>query len=609
MNHNTLKSSIRILGPMIGEDLGIKVVFESGAYTTPDKKIAIPNPPMTEDGETVAFGHLFHEGNHQLFTDFDAIRQASTPIEKGILNALEDAWVDGKGAVKYPGSKIRRQKLVKYLLDNGSAISVREDQHPAEMLKAYILLRLYTDLRGYEACRESADQGEALIRKNFPSGAVTRLHGLMYQVDASEDSFGNLNLTRKIITMLKEEEEKAQQQSQPQPQDQSQDGDSDSGDSSDDSQQQQSGSDGDSQPDSGDSNSSGDSQEGGEGTSTNGQGNGSSDQNANSDSDGQSAPSDSNAQNTQSNTDGANANGSGGTQSDSGDQSAISKALSAGANDIGQDLGEITHQLLEGMGRDAGESMPMEIPLSRNDSKQQMPQLLAQARVQTMALRRNLVSMLQAQAQVRNTVSETGRRLSSRHIHRIAADNGSGTVKVFRTRVDSPAVNTAVFILADMSTSMKGGRAEVARSSCMAVSAALEQVQGVKVAVASFNDDATLICDFNEKPSQVTGRFGEMFTAGCTAMDGALLHAARALLAQREPRKICLILSDGEPNSNASVETLVPLMEQSGIECMAIGIMHPAVAGLFKQHTIINRVEELPGAMFNMLKGVMLKAA
>lgn len=62
-----------------------------------------------------------------------------------------------------------------------------------------------------------------------------------------------------------------------------------------------------------------------------------------------------------------------------------------------------------------------------------------------------------------------------------------------------------------------------------------------------------------------------------------------------------IVITDGEPDNAQGVRTLVRKLTQSNVECIGVGIGHEAVKNLFPQWVVINSVDELAAALFNVV--------
>jgi nitric oxide reductase activation protein len=180
---------------------------------------------------------------------------------------------------------------------------------------------------------------------------------------------------------------------------------------------------------------------------------------------------------------------------------------------------------------------------------------------------------------------------------------------VFLARRPQPAVNTAVMLLMDASSSMgpNGGtatsRITLARQALLATALALESVPGVAVACAAFPAFSASVAPLTlfDQTVRATGGNYAVKPQGSTPLAEALWWVAQQLAFRPEPRKLVVVMTDGAPNDvNATVD-IVRRMISAGMEFVPVGIQTMANAGLFERHAVIDRLEELAPALFRLL--------
>jgi Mg-chelatase subunit ChlD len=148
---------------------------------------------------------------------------------------------------------------------------------------------------------------------------------------------------------------------------------------------------------------------------------------------------------------------------------------------------------------------------------------------------------------------------------------------------------------------------EVARAACYATSLALQPVPGVAVAAAAFpgegDQDVIVMGRFAQRIDRHAGRFAALEAGGGTPMAEAMLWGAGELLAQRNPRRILLVATDGAYDE-ALGRLMVARLEQARIEVLGIGI-DCDVSQLFARSREISAIADLPQAMFGLLLEAM----
>ena len=87
----------------------------------------------------------------------------------------------------------------------------------------------------------------------------------------------------------------------------------------------------------------------------------------------------------------------------------------------------------------------------------------------------------------------------------------------------------------------------------------------------------------------------------CNEDHSAVRWAAERLLDRKEPRKILMVLSDGQPAAEGMQEVLaynlkeeVKRLDKMGVECVGMGIKSTAVRHYYKDNVVINNISELP---------------
>jgi nitric oxide reductase activation protein len=223
--------------------------------------------------------------------------------------------------------------------------------------------------------------------------------------------------------------------------------------------------------------------------------------------------------------------------------------------------------------------------------------LFVDARSHSFPLRRSLLSLLESRARTNRWCVEQGRRVKTSRLSRLC----TGDARIFERRFTKKAINTAITLLLDSSSSMNANdRMGLAKEACVALSLAIDAMQGVALEVMTFPYGSAslgrhgfgLAKDFNETTAAIKKRFSRISSNGGTPMAPAIVTAGSRLLRRPEPRKVMLVLTDGEPDSleltHAAIETM------KGIEMIGIGIESSEVARVFERFVVIQDVRDLP---------------
>ena len=168
-----------------------------------------------------------------------------------------------------------------------------------------------------------------------------------------------------------------------------------------------------------------------------------------------------------------------------------------------------------------------------------------------------LRDLLQARVDESSTAHRRGRRLINSKVPRVRA----GSLDVFRRNEETDELSTAVHILCDMSGSMFGVTAEgmnaiSAAAACYAVGTILDKFQ-IPFAWTNFGSSAQSVKSF--KARWRTRRNASCIQGlGGTVLDAPLLRLMPELCARDEQRKLCLVMTDGDPSD---VETCVSVLD------------------------------------------------
>lgn len=229
--------------------------------------------------------------------------------------------------------------------------------------------------------------------------------------------------------------------------------------------------------------------------------------------------------------------------------------------------------------------------------------LLHEVHAETTALRTRLRSVVEASRRNRRTYGRQGQRFDGRR----AVKALLGDPRVYQRKVKGAAVDTAAEWILDRSTSMRS-RMRSASKTTLAGAAAMEEIHGMNVGAAVFpgcQADVDVLTAFQERVTQTASRYGGVEADGGTPLLPALYWAADQLLQQPQPRKLLIVVTDGEPIEPASCKEVIRRCWLGGIEVIGIGIQVPTIAELFPVSTCIEDVPELPAAMFGLLQSTL----
>ena len=551
MNH-PLKNALPIVAAAYGEKFGVKVLIQGQDAFTDGERIVIPTAnPDDPHYQQIAWGYLAHEAAHIRHTNFDMVQKASSkPIRKALLNIIEDVRIENELAKDYPGTRRSISQVIEYMVDT-QQMSVPEQLEPASNLQAWLLFRLRCHFLGQKALTPLYQAVDERVRQLFPAAAMSRLSAMLTAVPSLASTGEVLKLVDAIVAMLKEE-------SRP-PQDES---DADSGNDI-------------GQDASNDSNNSSDSQI---------------------------PETDSSATADVAET----------GDSDNSDQADnLRQALEASAAQFEPDTFAQVAEVLS----EQAEGHQGVTPLSLPQAEQAMlgdEAILTLSASESAQIRARLRGMVQSSQDNRNHAKRQGLRVAT---HRLAASQ-AGESRLFIQRQPRIAPNAAVHLLVDISGSMgkpigEGNRKyfHVANEAALALAMALEDIPGVVPAVSYFpgiHQEVSIALLPKQSVRHRAACFDQK-PRGCTPMAQAMWFAANSLLAQKQKRKLMIVLTDGDPDDWAATHDIVDRCRRSGFELLGIGIQTRSVEKFFPQSIVINDVKDLKRELFEVTQQLLIQ--
>ena len=551
MNH-PLKNALPIVAAAYGEKFGVKVLIQGQDAFTDGERIVIPTAnPDDPHYQQIAWGYLAHEAAHIRHTNFDMVQKASSkPIRKALLNIIEDVRIENELAKDYPGTRRSISQVIEYMVDT-QQMCVPEQLEPASNLQAWLLFRLRCHFLGQKAMTPLYQAVDERVRQLFPAAAMSRLSAMLTAVPSLASTGEVLKLVDAIVAMLEEE-------SRP-PQDES---DADSGNDI-------------GQDASNDSNNSSDSQ-------------------------------------TPEAASSAMGDAAETGDSDNSDQADnLRQALEASAAQFEPDTFAQVAEVLS----EQAEGHQGVTPLSLPQAEQAMlgdEAILTLSASESAQIRARLRGMVQSSQDNRNHAKRHGLRVAT---HRLAASQ-AGESRLFIQRQPRIAPNAAVHLLVDISGSMgkpigEGNRKyfHVANEAALALAMALEGIPGVVPAVSYFpgiHQEVSIALLPKQSVRHRAACFDQK-PRGCTPMAQAMWFAANSLLAQKQKRKLMIVLTDGDPDDWAATHDIVDRCRRSGFELLGIGIQTRSVEKFFPQSIVINDVKDLKRELFEVTQQLLIQ--
>ncbi|MER1759927.1 VWA domain-containing protein [Proteus mirabilis] len=549
MNH-ALKNALPIVAAAYGEKFGVKVLIQGQDAFTDGERIVIPTAnPDDPHYQQIAWGYLAHEAAHIRHTNFEMVQKASSkPIRKALLNIIEDVRIENELAKDYPGTRRSISQVIEYMVDT-QQMCVPEQLEPASNLQAWLLFRLRCHFLGQKALTPLYQAVDERVRQLFPGAAMSRLSAMLTAVPSLGSTGEVLKLVDAIVAMLEDE-------SRP-PQDES---DADSG--NDIGQAASNDSSSDSQTPETDSSATGDAAETGD-----------SDNSAQADN--------------------------------------LRQAVEASAAQFEPDtfaqVAEVLSEQAEGHQGVTPLSLPQAEQAVLGDEA-----ILTLSASESAQIRARLRGMVQSSQDNRNHAKRHGLRVAT---HRLAASQ-AGESRLFIQRQPRIAPNAAVHLLVDISGSMgkpigEGNRKyfHVANEAALALAMALEGIPGVVPAVSYFpgiHQEVSIALLPKQSVRHRAACFDQK-PRGCTPMAQAMWFAANSLLAQKQKRKLMIVLTDGDPDDWAATHDIVDRCRRSGFELLGIGIQTRSVEKFFPQSIVINDVKDLKRELFEVTQQLLIQ--
>ena len=237
------------------------------------------------------------------------------------------------------------------------------------------------------------------------------------------------------------------------------------------------------------------------------------------------------------------------------------------------------------------------------------------------ALANQIRKYVQSQTRSKFKTEQEHGRLDKRNIMRLAMppiDKGHWNKKLFYTRKNKRALNTAIHILVDWSGSMQGSKQVYAALATQRAAEVFSRSLRMPTMISSFTtgrsgSDIAIIKHF-DKPAtekQIASRFGQWYKLmGGNADADAVMWGYRRLRERRESRKLLLVLSDGAPansygrsDAHDSLLAVTNQIQNEGkVELFGLGIRSTAVKLYYNNYKIIQDDSDINGALLTLLK-------
>jgi len=226
---------------------------------------------------------------------------------------------------------------------------------------------------------------------------------------------------------------------------------------------------------------------------------------------------------------------------------------------------------------------------------------------------------LQTRSRDRYEYGKKRGKLHNGSLHRVLQQDSPMADKVFRQRIVSNTLDTAVCLLVDCSGSMSGAKFEMACAGAGALAEALKPLN-IPYSVYGFTNFAVdkqedpmvwLFSEFGERVNQRTliDRFKHASGALWNNSDGdAIAYATYRLQQRKEHRKVLLVLSDGSPAGREYAGDVVGYTrktiddaEKLGIDTYGIGICDTNVVHFYKKNVVVRELNQLSPTILSII--------
>jgi len=552
--------SLPILAAVMAEDIGVTVRFAQDVHTgmTDGMTIVLPTVPLPTKSATPEelqklatyyFGLEDHEIGHCRVSDLPSISQRlhhETPLVKSLFNVIEDPRMEDEHSQSYPGADRNMRKLSVQLVDDKHDNPISAETPVDVAITCWICHYLRFAVRNEDCYRPHAEQGEQVLISAIGANAVSRIKGYLAKAPSLRSSLDSFNLAKQIANAIVEESKRVPPVDVPN-----------------DGQQQQNS---DPANKAGPSTSSGDDN-----------------------------PGKSTDDNTSSEATVA--------------QTQALQSVTATTN-IHPDRGDAVREILSadiekiiGQGHAVrGESLNAPVSNIHTSKPREISGVIDLETVCGVSARARtrLASILQAETRERSRLSKRGKHIDTKQLHRLR----TGDYRIFRSVQASRSLDTALFLLLDVSGSMvSGGAIEIAREAMLATALATGMLKGVAVATGTF-PQFHMIQSFGTKARMVADQYAVAATGSNTPLAEGLMWAGKQLIRRREARKVLIVATDGIPDSIGAAQAAVEMLGSMQVDVIGYGISID-IENVIPRSQMLESVNELPDALMAMLKDLL----
>lgn len=614
-------------------------VSGNSAYNTPGL-INIPCGDFTDkEWLKMVVGWIDHELGHEQHTDDPTYQRFAKTgkLEAHILNVIEDVWMEREVGNNFPGARKNLNELVEIAVKRELFTNPVNTTHPLTALSAFLLYEGRSKITGQRCLNDYADTAFSEVEKHFGDKFASNLQLIVTDIANVHSTAGATEISKRVIQLLKQEKETQEEnkKSEEEKSDETQSNDTQPEESeskddktqgsgsdetqSDDSQPEESGSKDDESQGSGSDETQSDDSQSQESDSIDDESEGKGSD------DGESKGSEPKiGESNDSESDGDSSEDSGsesfGDTSDLGDKplhnpsaqqilDAIDKAINKAHE---AELRDFHDALADLLGKDAQESTSeldkeivenLSLSAIKGDSQAFTSGMHMLDHVFAKRLSGGIYQTMHKALfdQVQNL--EVNRRVGTRLVNSKLSGIPAGNLSVFSRRTETQDVSVAISVIVDSSSSMNdnGAKPMLDANACAFAFAMGLDKAGVSSEFIYFGrrtQGSHLMYtakSFSEKP--VASRF-TVAAAGGTPTGDAMQFAINTLSLRQENKKILIVITDGDANSESRVVFASKLANSLNIRVVPIGIQTSCVAGFEKdQFVTVNDLSELTSAL------------
>lgn len=574
----SVKNALPIVAGVYGKKFGVNVVIGNFDTASMDgNTIRLPAVAHDYQHMDVLWGYLAHEAAHVRYSDMNFFQNyQASQLCRSFLNVIEDGRIELAMGEVFPGTRKTLEACTGFGMSQEACV-VPPEAPLERVLFMYAYAYMYSCINGYAVTRRDLADLEAALLERVSQAVLMKAQLILSRVASAASTQDAASIAEALMTMLKEE---AENPSKP-PSSEGDKGDDsdDSGNTSAGNSGTDAGDDDGASPGSSPSNGAGDTGDGSPDADGNGQDGASAQAGA---SMGPGADDATSQQNLQQLLAGDGA-GSGAFSL----HDVVADALDEAADD--------SYDSVTGEGSAYISGFPNE-RMAVGDGTG----LIAEAKSVSSRIRRDLVAMLQANARTERRTVDRGRKVRGNKLHRL----GVGNPNVFRSTTRAKEVDTAVHLLVDLSGSMSGHEAVVAKECGIALASALEGIAGANPAITYFGggglDSIKVGLRHGQRLSQAKNHL-DSSTWGGTPMAEGMWYAASQLEQTRNEKKMLVVVTDGGPNDPQATRYAADYLARAGYHLLGIGIGSSAIENYIDNSITINGVDDLIGTLFNLV--------